>query len=112
MEKELVSYKNHTVYIAIGSNIGDKQQNLLTAIEEIKIMIGPVTEISSFFENEAQGFKSKNIFVNACLICKTKLNPLATLKELKKIEKKMGREKTKGFYTDRIIDLDIIFMIR
>ena len=109
MEKELVSSKNHTVYIAIGSNIGDKQQNLLTAIEEIQIMIGPVTEISSFFENEAQGFKSKNIFVNACLICKTKLNPLATLKELKKIEKKMGREKTKGFYTDRIIDLDIIF---
>lgn len=109
MEKELVSSKNHTVYIAIGSNIGDKQQNLLTAIEEIQIMIGPVTEISSFFENEAQGFKSKNIFVNACLICKTHLNPLATLKELENIEKKMGRKKTNKAYKDRIIDLDIIF---
>ena len=109
MEIELVSSKNHTVYIAIGSNIGDKQQNLLTAIEEIQKMIGPVTEVSSFFENEPQGFKSKNIFLNACLISKTNLKPLATLKKLKKIEKKMGREKTKGSYTDRIIDLDIIF---
>ena len=48
-------------------------------------------------------------FVNACIICKTNLNPLATLKELKNIEKKMGRKKTEGVYKDRIIDLDIIF---
>lgn len=72
-------------------------------------MIGEVTEVSSFFENEPQGFKSDNIFVNACLICKTNLNPLATLKELKNIEKKMGRKKNNGVYKDRIIDLDIIF---
>ena len=109
MEKEIVSSKNHSVYIAIGSNIGDKQQNIITAIEEIQKIIGIVTEVSSFFENEPQGFKSKNTFINACLICKTDLKPLATLKELKKIEKKMGRGKTKGFYADRIIDLDIIF---
>ena len=72
-------------------------------------MIGEVTEVSSFFENEPQGFKSDNIFVNACIICKTNLNPLATLKELKNIEKKMGRKKNNGVYKDRIIDLDIIF---
>ena len=109
MEKELVSSKNHTVYIAIGSNIGDKQQNIIIAIEEINTLIGEVTEVSSFFENKPQGFESDNIFVNACLICKTHLNPLATLKELKNIEKKMGRKKTEGIYKDRIIDLDIIF---
>ena len=72
-------------------------------------MIGEVTEVSSFFENEPQGFKSDNIFVNAFIICKTNLNPLATLKELKNIEKKMGRKKNNGVYKDRIIDLDIIF---
>ena len=109
MEKALISTKNHTVYIAIGSNIGDKTKNLITAIEEIQKMIGPVTEVSSFIENEPQEFESKNIFLNACLICKTNLNPLATLKKLKKIEKKMGRKKSEGVYTDRIIDLDIIF---
>ena len=109
MEKGLVDFETHTVYIAIGSNIGDKTKNLKTAIEEIDILIGQVTEVSSFFENEPQGFKSDNIFVNACIICKTNLNPLATLKELKKIEKKMGRKKTNGVYEDRIIDLDIIF---
>jgi len=109
MEEKLISIKNHTVYIALGSNIGDKSKNLSCAIEEIKTLIGEVTEVSSFFENEPQGFESNNIFVNACLICKTNLNPLATLKELKKIEKKMGRKKTNGVYEDRIIDLDIIF---
>ncbi len=109
MEEKLISIKKHTVYIALGSNIGDKSKNLSSAIEEINTLIGEVTEVSSFFENEPQGFKSDNIFVNACLICKTHLNPLATLKELKNIEKKMGRKKTEGIYKDRIIDLDIIF---
>jgi len=109
MVEKLISIKNHTVYIALGSNIGDKSKNLVRAIEEINTLIGEVTEVSSFFENEPQGFKSDNIFVNACIICKTNLNPLATLKELKNIEKKMGRKKTKEVYKDRIIDLDIIF---
>lgn len=109
MEEKLISIKKHTVYIALGSNIGDKSKNLIRAIEEINTLIGEVTEVSSFFENEPQGFKSDNIFVNACIICKTNLNPLATLKELKNIEKKMGRKKNNGVYKDRIIDLDIIF---
>ena len=109
MEEKLISVKKHSVYIALGSNIGDKSKNLSNAIEEINTLIGEVTEVSSFFENEPQGFKSDNIFVNACLICKTNLNPLATLKELKNIEKKMGRKRTNGVYKDRIIDLDIIF---
>ena len=109
MEKKLISIKKHTVYIALGSNIGDKSKNFSSAIEEINTLIGEVTEVSSFFENEPQGFESNNIFLNACLICKTNLDPLNTLKELKKIEKKMGRKKTNGVYEDRIIDLDIIF---
>jgi 2-amino-4-hydroxy-6-hydroxymethyldihydropteridine diphosphokinase len=109
MAEKLMTIKNHTVYIALGSNIGDKSKNLIRAIEEINTLIGEVTEVSSFFENEPQGFKSDNIFVNACIICKTNLNPLATLKELKNIEKKMGRKKTNEVYNDRIIDLDIIF---
>lgn len=109
MEEKLISIKKHTVYIALGSNIGDKSKNLSSAIEEINTLIGEVTEVSSFFENEPQGFNSKNTFFNACLICQTNLKPLATLRELKNIEKKMGRKKTNGVYKDRIIDLDIIF---
>ena len=109
MGEKLISIKKHTVYIALGSNIGDKSKNLSSAIEEINTLIGEVTEVSSFFENEPQGFESNNIFLNACLICKTNLDPLNTLKELKKIEKKMGRKRTNGVYKDRIIDLDIIF---
>ena len=109
MEKEIICTEKHIVYLALGSNIGDKIKNLTSAIEEINNFIGQVTEVSSFFENQPQGFKSQNIFLNACLICKTNLNPISTLKEIKKIEKKMGRQKSEGIYKDRIIDIDIIF---
>ncbi len=105
----MTSKKLHSVYIAIGTNIGNKESNILTAIQLIKESIGIVTEISSFLENKAQGFQTQNSFLNACIICTTKLSPFETLDKLKKIEKNMGRKNSKGFYEDRIIDLDIIF---
>ena len=105
----MASKKSHSVYIAIGSNIGNKKNNLLIAIQQIKESIGSVTEISSFLENKAQGFETQNTFLNACIICITKLSPIETLNILKKIEINMGRKNSQGFYEDRIIDLDIIF---
>ncbi len=109
MEEIMTSKKLHSVYIAIGSNIGNKMDNLNFAIEQIKEKVGQVTEISSFLENNAVGFDSQNTFLNACIICETKLNPIQTLHKLKKIERKMGRKESQSFYEDRIIDLDIIF---
>lgn len=109
MEKGLIIKNLHSVYLALGSNIGNKEDNLLTAIQLIKETIGQVTEISTFLENEAQGFETQNTFLNACIICRTNLNPLDTLEKLKKIERTMGRKKSNSFYEDRIIDLDIIF---
>ncbi len=105
----MASKKLHSVYIAIGSNIGNKKNNLLTAIQQINLTIGTVTEISSFLENKAQGFETQNIFLNACIICITNYSPIETLDKLKKIEVNMGRKNSQGFYEDRIIDLDIIF---
>ena len=106
MEQEIVS---HSVVIALGSNKGDKAENLNAALQLIKSRVGEVVKVSQVYKNPAQGFESENEFFNACLICKTHLEPLQTLIELQAIEKQLGRIKTKLTYEDRLIDLDIIF---
>jgi deoxyguanosine kinase len=106
MEQEIVS---HSVVIALGSNKGDKAKNLNAAIQLIESRVGEVVKVSQIFKNPAQGFESENEFFNACLMCKTQLDPTQTLSELKAIEKQLGRIKTKETYEDRLIDLDIIF---
>ena len=99
----------HSVVIALGSNKGDKAKNLNAAIQLIESRVGEVMKVSQVYKNPAQGFESENEFFNTCLICKTHLDPFQTLKELKAIEKQLGRTKTKESYEDRVIDLDIIF---
>lgn len=95
--------------IALGSNLGDAEKNIQTAIQKIKASIGKVENVSSIISSEAEGFHSEYTFSNACLLCKTPLEPLQLLNRLKCIELEMGRTKTKKSYEDRIIDLDIIF---
>ena len=100
-----------TTYLALGTNLGDKKLNLNRAIEEIKKRIGSVIKLSAFYTSEAWGFKSENSFVNAVLQVQTKLKPEELLLETQKIEKDLGRiEKSiNSSYTDRIIDIDILF---
>lgn len=95
--------------IALGSNLGDTEKNLQTAIQKIGAFIGKIEKVSSFISSEAVGFESKNTFSNACLLCRTALDPFQLLVRLKNIEFEMGRNKSKDGYEDRIIDLDIIF---
>ncbi len=101
--------KLNQVVIALGTNLGDKELNLKSAISQINSNVGEVLKVSSIFKNSAVGFESKNEFYNACLICKTKLSPELVLEKLQEIEKILGRKKTKESYEDRVIDLDIIF---
>lgn len=98
------------IYLGLGSNLGDKEANLLQAIERIKEQIGPVVARSVFFVSEPWGFQSEHFFLNACVAAETTLAPLDCLHCLKGIEKAMGRpEKSPGAYKDRLIDLDILF---
>jgi 2-amino-4-hydroxy-6-hydroxymethyldihydropteridine diphosphokinase len=100
----------NSVYISIGSNIGDKIENISTVINEIKKTIGEVNLTSSNYKSDPWGFNSNETFINAVICIQTKYNPTELIKELQIIEKKMGRTRShnKG-YTDRIIDLDIIY---
>ncbi|MBP6459929.1 MAG: 2-amino-4-hydroxy-6-hydroxymethyldihydropteridine diphosphokinase [Crocinitomicaceae bacterium] len=100
----------NTAYISLGSNIGNKTQNISLAINEIAKSIGEVLKKSSNYISEPWGFNSSEKFVNAAISIQTKYSPIELLKKLQLIEKKMGRIRSQqNGYADRIIDLDIIY---
>ncbi|MGC3977108.1 MAG: 2-amino-4-hydroxy-6-hydroxymethyldihydropteridine diphosphokinase [Paludibacteraceae bacterium] len=98
------------VYLGMGTNLGAKEENLNRAKELILLKIGDVLNISSNYSSKAWGFESENDFLNNVLLIHTLLSPENLLEKLKEIEVKMGRKfNTHHTYTDRIIDIDILF---
>lgn len=100
----------HKLYISLGSNLGNKEENLRRAIELINERIGSVLRTSSFIETEPWGFQSENTFLNAACLVETELTPMQCLRETQEIERLLGRtRKSKdGVYHDRPIDLDLL----
>jgi 2-amino-4-hydroxy-6-hydroxymethyldihydropteridine diphosphokinase len=100
----------HTAYLSLGTNLGDKENNLLSAISEIERRIGPVRAQSAFLATEPWGFGSQNTFLNAAIRIETKFSPLELLDETQQIERDLGRKhkSVNGQYHDRIIDIDIL----
>ena len=100
----------HTVYLSLGSNLGDKEQNLMSAISEIARRIGDITAQSAFLETEPWGYDSKNTFLNAAVCVETELSPLDLLHTTQQIERDLGRthKSQQGQYHDRTIDIDIL----
>ena len=99
----------HTVYIALGSNKGNKLQYLQDAIDAIFEKIGTVHKISKVYETPAIGFEGDD-FYNACIRVETEIKPKKLLKTLKQIESDLGRSiKKSDTYESREIDLDILF---
>lgn len=96
-----------TVYLSLGSNIGDREQNLRSAIERLA-QLGDIKSISSFYETEPVEYTAQPWFLNAAVELETELMPKQLLARLLGIEQAMGRKRTiaKG---PRVIDLDILF---
>lgn len=99
-----------TVYLSLGTNIGNKEKQMNEAIERIETQIGDVVSRSTFYVTEPWGFESENSFLNAAVKIETELSADEVLKETQNIEREMGRmEKSeKGKYKDRLIDIDIL----
>lgn len=96
-------------YLALGTNIGNKRRNMITAAALLAERVGDVLALSGFYETEPWGFQSENTFLNAALQLETSLSPLELLKATQEIEIEMGRtQKSNGAYHDRIIDIDIL----
>ena len=101
---------SHLIYFSLGSNLGDKKQNLSTAIKLMEEQIGVLLRQSAFLETEPWGFQSDNSFVNAAICMETSLDPFEVLVKTQEIERELGRtvKSTNGEYHDRIIDIDIL----
>ena len=100
----------HSVYLALGSNLGDRHGNIAKAIQKIGELIGDVVRQSTLLETEPWGFDSNNRFVNGCVCVKTDLSPRELLQMTQLIEQELGRtiKSTDGKYHDRTIDIDIL----
>ena len=98
-----------TVYLALGTNLGDRYSHLQEARTLIAGKIGSFSAISSIYETEPWGFESENKFLNQVVAVETDLSPLEILDRTQEIERQIGRkEKTGHSYQDRLIDIDLI----
>lgn len=95
-------------FLSLGSNIGNKLENIETAINKINIDAGKVVAISKLYKTSAWGFKSENYFLNNVVKIDTKFHPQDLLAKLQKIETDMGRVRLSNNYSDRTIDIDIL----
>ena len=99
-----------TVYLGLGTNLGNKEANLRTAIHKLQERIGKQVSLSSFYETAPWGFESDHSFLNAAIGLETSLSPIEILHITQEIEKELGRTKksVNGSYSDRLIDIDIL----
>jgi 2-amino-4-hydroxy-6-hydroxymethyldihydropteridine diphosphokinase len=109
----------HHVYLGLGSNLGDREENIKRAIALIHERVGEVVRQSSLIETDPWGFESDHPFLNGVILCETVCTPRQVLKATQKIERELGRKKkttllshlsplTSHLYSDRPIDIDIL----
>lgn len=95
-----------TVYLSLGSNVGEREANLRAAIQRLE-ELGTVLAVSSFYETEPVEFTAQPWFLNCAIALRTELMPRLFLSRLLAIEQGMGRRRTqpKG---PRTIDIDVL----
>ncbi len=98
---------SETVYLSIGSNLGDRRENLRRAFQALETGAVRLRSCSSIYETEPVDFAEQDWFLNCVVEVGTVLSPLALLESLQGIEHRLGRRRglPKG---PRIIDLDIL----
>ena len=95
------------VYLGLGTNLGDRKQNINKAIGAISLKMS-ISKQSSLYETTAWGYTDQPDFLNQVIQVETNLSPLRLLNFLKKTEVELGR--VENFrYGPRLIDIDILF---
>jgi len=107
------------VYLLLGSNRGDREQNLLRACAGIEEKIGHIAVISPVYETQPWGFEDSTSFYNQALMAETELQPEEVLRRIHDIEAELGRVRDfsacgsscecSQAYSSRTIDIDILF---
>ncbi len=97
------------VYFGLGTNLGEKEQNLNDAIISLNQKIGFVIRASAFYSSKPWGFESENDFLNAVVLVDTNLTAFDVLSKTQEIERSLGRTgKSTNCYSDRVIDIDVL----
>lgn len=99
--------KVSTVYIGLGSNLGDRVSNLRTAVQRLSALV-KIEKVSRLYVAAPLGYVRDDAFVNAVLQAKTTLKPVELLEMMQAIEVAMGRRPGVQ-YGPRPIDLDMLF---
>jgi 2-amino-4-hydroxy-6-hydroxymethyldihydropteridine diphosphokinase len=96
--------------IALGSNLGNREENLKQAIEHLRTL-GTIKKISAFHDTAPVGYLDQPHFLNATALLETDLPPLELMRALLAIEKKMGRDRANSIAKGpRLIDLDLLLV--
>lgn len=97
------------IAIALGSNLGNRRQNLTNAVGELEKEGCIVEAASAVYETEPAGYSSEHDFLNQVAVVSSRLEPRELLNRLLVIEQRMGRKRNEaGIVSDRIIDLDLL----
>jgi 2-amino-4-hydroxy-6-hydroxymethyldihydropteridine diphosphokinase len=99
----------NTVFLSLGTNIGDRSNFLHQAKELIHQRIGNITEQSSVYETEPWGFFTELLFLNQVVKVETNLLPYHLLQKIQSIEKEFGRIRSTSGFESRTMDIDILF---
>jgi len=106
----IFSVKMHKCHLLLGSNLGNRTENIFKALNLIELQIGRISSVSAFYETEPWGFNSPEQFLNKAAIVETRHSPHEILSQIHQIEKNLGRERmTRSDYASREIDIDILF---
>lgn len=99
-----------TVYLSLGSNLGDRKAYIDKAISRIGECVGLVVARSSFYETHPWGYVSSHDYINVCVKVETSLAPRQLLAVTQAVERQLGRTRksVNGVYSDRVIDIDIL----
>ncbi len=98
----------HRVFLALGTNLGEREQNLADAVDQLgKAVL--VDQISPTYETEPWGVTDQPSFLNQVIVGRTMLDPHNLLVFIKRIEGEMGRDQEAIRWGPRLIDIDIVF---
>ena len=96
------------IYLLLGSNLGDSRGMLKRAVELIELKLGKVVDCSSIYKTKAWGVENQPDFLNQVVEIESSLTPEELLKEINKIEERLGRVRYEKWHS-RIIDIDILY---
>ena len=98
---------SHTIFLLLGSNVGDRKTWLTLACKAIETQIGVIEKASQLYETAPWGHLKQSAFINQALRVSTSCNPNEVLQEIRLIEGAAGRQRT-VHWGPRTLDIDIL----